>query len=184
MARRRDAPVPSSRASHQSSVHARRTGAERRGNNIAALALAKGLNAIDLQLRTEKSAGAARSQALSRPREVPQGRPQWRPQGRPIGGPGEGPRRRPGRWSIGRFGGRIGGGLGVVASGVLAVESLAQPHRGVVEHAAARRPAGIGADQNIDAQATGKGAIRPNPLDDDDIGLQVAKHLGMDADRP
>ena len=58
----------------------------------------------------------------------------------------------------------------------------AQPHRGVVEHRAAMRQAGIGAGQQVDADAFLEGRVRPDALDDDDALLQPVEGAGVDDD--
>src|SRR5712691_7134704 len=55
-----------------------------------------------------------------------------------------------------------------------------QPDRSVVKHCAAARQAGIGAGQQIDADALLEGVVRPQPLDDDDAALEPIEGAGMD----
>src|SRR5215204_3803537 len=60
--------------------------------------------------------------------------------------------------------------------------SRAEPDRGVVEHGAAAGQAGVGAGQEVDADALLEGVVRPQPLDDDDALLQAVEGAGMDDD--
>src|SRR6266851_10266422 len=70
-----------------------------------------------------------------------------------------------------RFRGGDGGGIG-----------RTQPDRSVVEYRAAARQAGIGASQQIDADALLESAVRPQPLDDDDAKLHPVEAADMDDD--
>ena len=51
----------------------------------------------------------------------------------------------------------------------------------MIDRATLRRP-GIGAGQEVDADAFLEGGVRPHPLDDDDALLQPVKGAGMDDD--
>src|SRR5436190_22466107 len=54
-----------------------------------------------------------------------------------------------------------------------------QPDRGVVEDRTAAGQAGVGAGQQIDADALLEGMVRPQPLDDHDPLLHAGKGAGM-----
>src|SRR5204863_8470691 len=57
-----------------------------------------------------------------------------------------------------------------------------EPDRGVVEHRAAAGEAGIGAGQQVDADALLEGVVRPQPLGDDDARLHALERAGMHDD--
>src|SRR5438132_1294042 len=71
----------------------------------------------------------------------------------------------------------------ITCAGPVMASRRLQPDGGVVEHRAAIGEPGIGADQRVDAELLLEIAVRPDPLDHHDAGLQPVEDFDLYDDR-